>query len=51
MNFSFTVRTKRDLIRAVETFGIVPLFKNSVPGFSAEEHAAPEAWFSGEEGI
>jgi len=51
MNFSFTVRTKGDLIRAVETFGIVPLFGNSIPGFSVEEHAAPEAWFSGEEGV
>ena len=49
--FSFTVRTKRDLIDAVREFGVVPLFANAVPGFSVEEHVAPSAWFSGEEGV
>ncbi|MCR4906359.1 MAG: hypothetical protein K6A33_09785 [Clostridiales bacterium] len=49
--FDFTVRTKQDLADAVERFGIVPLFANSIPGFSVEEHAAPEAWFSGDEGV
>ena len=49
--FDFTVRTKRDLADAVERFGIVPLFTNSIPGFSVEEHVAPEAWFSADEGV
>ena len=44
--FDFTVRTKQDLIEAVQTFGFVPLFAGSVPGFSVEEHAAPEVWYS-----
>ncbi len=49
--FDFTVRTKNDLVEAVETLGFVPLFTNSIPGFSVEEHVAPEAWFSSEEGV
>ena len=49
--FKFTVRTKQDLIDAVERFGIVPLFPNHIQGFSVAEHVAPQAWFSGEEGV
>ena len=49
--FSFTVRTKRDLEKAVRKYGFVPLFKNSIPGFSVEEHVAPEVWFSDGEGV
>lgn len=45
--FNFTVRTKDDLKNAVEKFGIVPFFSNSIPGFSVEEHAVPEVWYSG----
>ena len=47
-----TIRAKQDLIDAVRTFGIVPLFANSIPGFSVEEHVSPEVWFSDEnEGV
>lgn len=46
MSYEFTVRTKADLIRAVETFGIVPYFSNSIPGFSLEEHCPPQILFS-----
>ncbi len=49
--FDFTVRTKEDLIGAVGEFGFVPLFANSLPGFSVEEHADPRVWFSGDEGV
>ena len=44
--FDFRVRTQDDLVAAVEHFGIVPLFQNSIPGFSVEEHVDPRAWFS-----
>ena len=44
MSFDLTVRTKEDLIRAVQEYGFVPLFGGSVPGFSVEEHAVPEVW-------
>lgn len=45
------VQTFDDLASAVERFGFVPLFMNSIPGFSVEEHVAKEAWFSAEEGV
>lgn len=47
MSFDFLVREKGDLIAAVERFGIVPLFRNSIPGFSVEEHVSARAWFDG----
>ena len=40
------IRTKKDLEGAVEAYGFLPLFANSVPGFSVEEHAVPEVWYS-----
>lgn len=46
MKFDFNVETKQDLIDAVQTFGFVPLFANSIPGFSVEEHVAPQVWFN-----
>lgn len=45
------IETKRDLTDAVETYGFVPLFRNSIPGFSVAEHVAPRAWFTDEEGV
>ena len=42
----FTVRTKQDMLDAVERFGILPLFKNSLKGFSVEEHVDPAVWFT-----
>ena len=53
MRFSeLYVETRRDLERAVAELGIVPLFRNSVPGFSVAEHVSPRAWFDGEnEGV
>ena len=48
----FTIRTKQNLIDAVERFDFLPLFENSIPGFSVEEHVDPIAWFaSGQEGV
>ena len=49
--FDFRIRTRADLVRAVERFGFVPFFKNRIQGFSLAEHAAPETWFSDEEGL
>ncbi|MCD7829719.1 MAG: hypothetical protein LUG58_04705, partial [Clostridiales bacterium] len=50
-DLDFIIRTKGDLTEAVQRIGILPLFQNSLPGFSAEEHAAPTAWFSDEPGV
>ncbi len=50
--FDFYIETKEDIIRAVDEFGFVPLFKNSIQGFSIEEHVSPMAWFdSGIDGV
>ena len=52
MAFDFLIRTERDMVEAVNAFGFVPLFENSIPGFSIEEHVAREAWFgSGQDGV
>lgn len=37
-----------DLTQAVEHYGVIPLFRNSVPGFSVEEHTDPSCWYSSE---
>ncbi len=47
----FMIHTEQDLERAVESYGILPLFRNAVPGWSVEEHAAPETWFTDQEGV
>lgn len=49
--FDLYIRTKEDLEKAVDKYGFLPLFTNSVPGFSIEEHVSPDAWFSAEEGV
>ena len=46
MPYDFYVRSKQDLIDAVQTFGIVPYFATSIPGFSLEEHCHPSILFS-----
>jgi hypothetical protein len=46
MAYDFYIRTKEDLIAAVEKVGILPYFSNSIPGFSLEEHCAPGVLFS-----
>lgn len=48
--FDFLIKTKEDLIEAVNTYGFVPLFENSIKGFSIEEHVDPEAWYSSSDG-
>ncbi len=46
----FTIKTEQDLAGAVEKLGILPLFKNSIPGFSVEENVEPALWFGAEPG-
>lgn len=45
--FDFYIKTKQDLVEAVNRFGFVPLFANSIQGFSVEEHVSPKVWFDG----
>lgn len=49
--FGFYIETKQDLADAIEEFGFVPYFANSIPGFSIEENVSPDVWFSGEDGV
>ena len=42
---SFVIRNKKDLTDAVEEYGFLPFFSNSVEGFSVEENIAPECWY------
>lgn len=46
MAYDFYVRSKQDLIDAVEDYGIVPYFSTSIPGFSLEEHCPPAILFN-----
>ena len=47
----FFIRTRQDLCEAVQAFGILPLFTNSLHGFSVEEHVDPAVWFTDQEGV
>ncbi len=47
----FIIKTKEDLIDAVHRVGFLPLFRNSLPGFSVEDHADPSVWFTDEPGV
>ena len=46
MRYDFYIRSKQDLIDAIQAFGIVPYFTNSIPGFSLEEHCDPSVLWS-----
>lgn len=43
--FDMYISTKEDLKNAVSRYGFIPYFKNSLEGFSIEEHVDPKAWF------
>ena len=40
------ILTCQDLIDLIDTWGFVPFFKNSIPGFSVEELTPKHLWFS-----
>ena len=44
------INSRNDLIKAINEYGFMPYFKNSVDGFSIEEHIDPKYWFSEESG-
>lgn len=50
-NFNkINIRTKKNLTDAIEKFGFVPFFTNSVDGFSIEEHVSEDLWWNGADG-
>ena len=44
------IRTKKNLTDAIEKFGFVPFFTNSIDGFSIEEHVMQDLWWNGADG-
>ena len=44
------IKSKADLIGAINEYGFIPFFENSIEGFSIEEHIAPECWWHSETG-
>lgn len=42
------VRTWRELIDWINEVGFLPLFRNEIPGFSAEEHTSSRFWWTGD---
>ena len=43
---NYRICSKTDLAKMVDEYGFLPLFRNRIPGFSVEEHTAPELWFA-----
>lgn len=46
----FTINSMADLVDAVNEFGFLPFFENSIEGFSIEEHTAPDCWYDNTNG-
>lgn len=44
----YRIRTYRELINWINEIGFLPLFKNEVKGFSAEEHVSDLFWWTGD---
>ena len=46
-NDPYRIRTWQELVNWINEIGFLPLFGNEVEGFSAEEHTAPDYWWTG----
>ena len=44
----YRIRSWQELIHWVDEIGFLPLFKNEIDGFSAEEHTSALYWWSGD---
>lgn len=44
------IKSKADLIGAINEYGFIPFFENSIDGFSIEEHISPECWWHSDTG-
>ena len=42
------IRSRHELVSWIDEVGFLPLFKNEIDGFSAEEHTASRCWWSGD---
>lgn len=48
--FDIYIRTKADLTNAINKYGFIPFFANSIPGFSIEENVSRDAWYDSADG-
>lgn len=44
----YRIRSWQELINWINEVGFLPLFKNEIDGFSAEEHVSPLFWWTGD---
>lgn len=44
----YRIRSWQELINWINEIGFLPLFANSIEGFSAEEHVSPDFWWTGD---
>lgn len=44
----YRIRSYRELINWINEIGFLPLFKNEIEGFSAEEHTSNLFWWTGD---
>ena len=44
------IHSEKDMEALVLEWGLLPFFKNDIPGFSIEEHTPPELWYDSESG-
>ena len=47
----FYIKSKEDMEKTVEDFGILPFFSNNIKGFSIEENCDPKCYFDVQPGI
>ena len=40
-----TIRSEKDIVKAVRHYGFLPFFKSAIPGLSVEEMADSSVWF------
>lgn len=46
----FIINSQEDLIEAINIYGFLPFFENSIEGFSVEEHVTWDCWYHNADG-
>ena len=42
------VKSPETMLELIRAYRLIPFFRNAIPGYSIEEHTAPDAWFTEE---
>ena len=48
--FNIYIKNKKNLIDAINKYGFIPFFSNSIEGFSIEENVSNDIWWQGKNG-